>query len=102
MANYLHETLSKNVRDSGHTNEGIRTGVFPIHYELQINLKRTENQDDDDDGVFERCSFRISSLMCILSKKGETGKYEIMSQLEMDGISVNIQIIEKIFQNIDK
>lgn len=37
------------------------------------------------------------SLMCILSKKGETGKYKIMSQLEMDEIAVNIQNSEKIF-----
>lgn len=35
-----------------------------------------------------------ASLMCILSKKGETGKYEIMSHLEMDGIAVNIQNTE--------
>lgn len=38
-----------------------------------------------------------ASLMCILSKKGETGKYEIMNQLEMDGIAVNTQNTEKIF-----
>lgn len=36
-----------------------------------------------------------ASLMC-MSKKGETGKYEIMSQLEMDGIAVNIQNTENI------
>lgn len=36
-----------------------------------------------------------ASLMCILSKKDETGKYKTTSQLEMDGIAGNIQNIEK-------
>lgn len=37
----------------------------------------------------------LVSLMCILSKKGDNGKYKIMNQLEMDGIAVNIQNTEK-------
>lgn len=37
----------------------------------------------------------LVSLMCILSKKGDNGKYNIMDQLEMDGIAVNIQNTEK-------
>lgn len=37
----------------------------------------------------------LVSLMCILNKKGETGKYKTMNQLEMDGIAVNIQNTEK-------
>lgn len=32
LANYLHKTISKNVRESENMNEGIKTGVFPIHY----------------------------------------------------------------------
>lgn len=35
-----------------------------------------------------------ASLMCILSKKDETGKYKIISKLEMDEIAGNIQNTE--------
>lgn len=52
LANCLRKTISKNVRESENMNEGIRTEVFPIHYELQRNLKRTVKQDDVI--VFER------------------------------------------------
>lgn len=38
-----------------------------------------------------------ASLMCMPRKKGKNKKYKIMSELEMDGIAVNIQKIEKIF-----
>lgn len=35
-----------------------------------------------------------ASLMCILSKKDESGKYKIISKLEMDEIAGNIQNTE--------
>lgn len=74
LANDLHKTISKNVRESENMNEGIRTGVFPMHYELQRNLKKIVNKVV----ILFLKGFgdtsEIVSLMCILSKKGETGK----------------------------
>lgn len=73
-------------------------GIFQVYCDLQRNLKRGGNQDDY---IIFKKGFEDTeqsvSLMCILSKKDESGKNKIISQLEMDRIASNIQNTEKTF-----